>query len=531
MLNPIKFEENIMQRNQKILAAALIITSLALAVPGGRADDQDKRASRATDQKASECKASDIIGKQVKNTHDEDLGKVQELIVNMDSGDVPYAIIAHGGALGVGRTKTAVRLDALKCSSDGKAFILSATKDQLRAASKTASGHWTSVASAEWAKSVDGFYGEPASARDRFGRDRRSSRTTDQFKTSEFQASEIIGKQVKNTQDEDLGKLQEFIVNLDSGDVPYAIIAHGGALGVGRTKTAVPFDSLRCSSDGKTLMLSATKEQLQAASKTASGQWASAADAEWAKSVDGFYGQPTFARERFDPERRFDRTTVRSRATDQKTSELKASQFKASELIGKEVRNTQDESLGKIQELIVNLDSGDVPYAIIAHGGALGVGRTKTAVPFDSVKCSSDGKTLMLSATKEQLQAASKTPSGQWASAADAEWAKSVDGFYGQPSFAHGRFGRDNPLDTTDRRLFVREPPQKGAELLMTPADSALCEKVCESIENVQVSVQNGIVKLNGTVESEAAKQNIESRVKSVSGVQRVDNNLKVRNR
>jgi sporulation protein YlmC with PRC-barrel domain len=209
---------------------------------------------------------------------------------------------------------------------------------------------------------------------------------------------------------------------------------------------------------------------------------------------------------------------------------VRTDQIKASELIGKDVKNAQDEHLGKVQDLIVNCASGHVPYAIISHGGALGVGRTKTAVPMDSLRRSADGKSFILAATKEQLGSASRVPSGQWAAVADAEWAKSVDAFYGQPTFARDRLERENMDGTTEKRLYVRDPAPKGAELLMTPADSILCEKVCAAIDNVQVSVQNGVVKLAGTVENDAAKQRIETRVKTIPGIQRVDNNLKTKN-
>jgi sporulation protein YlmC with PRC-barrel domain len=205
-------------------------------------------------------------------------------------------------------------------------------------------------------------------------------------------------------------------------------------------------------------------------------------------------------------------------------------QIKASELIGKDVRNVQDEHLGKIQDLIVNCTSDYVPFAIISHGGTLGVGRLKTAVPMDTLKRSADGKSFILAATKEQLHAASKVASGPWAPVADTEWAKSVDGFYGQPTFARDRVERDNVDGTTEKRLYVRDPAPKGAEMLMTPADSVLCEKVCAAIDNVQVSVQKGVVKLSGTVENEAAKQSVETRVKNVTGVQRVENNLRTKN-
>jgi len=233
------------------------------------------------------------------------------------------------------------------------------------------------------------------------------------------------------------------------------------------------------------------------------------------------------------PDAPYGQTKARSKQTGQ-------GQLKASQIIGMSVKNYQDEDLGQVQDLIVDFDSYSVPCAIIAHGGALGIGRTKTAVPMSAFQCSStESKTLMLSATKEQLQAASKTPTGDWAKVSDAEWTKTVDGFYGHP-FRTGRFERQ-PLDgTSDQRLPVREPTeQKGAELLIKPNDTTLNQQVRATIEgevrpeiaqNVQVTVENGVVFLSGQVENQTAKQNIDAKIAALPGVQRVENKLTVKN-
>jgi hypothetical protein len=199
----------------------------------------------------------------------------------------------------------------------------------------------------------------------------------------------------------------------------------------------------------------------------------------------------------------------------------------ASEIIGKKVTNAQDEDLGKVHDLIVNIGAGTVPYAIIAHGGVLG--RTKIGVSLESLRPSADGKSLILSATKEQLQAAGKTTNSAWAPVVHGEWAKNVDGFYGQPSLSwKERFARDrNP---TDDRTFVRDPAPKGAELLMTPEDAALCEKVCENTDAISVRVHNGVTHLYGQVENEEARKNIESKVRSIQGVNKVESHLRVKN-
>src|SRR5258706_6597715 len=69
--------------------------------------------------------------------------------------------------------------------------------------------------------------------------------------------SEIIGRKVTNAQDEDLGKIQDIIVNVEAGTAPYAVIAQGGVFGPNRCRIAVPLSALQCSEDGKRLMMSA----------------------------------------------------------------------------------------------------------------------------------------------------------------------------------------------------------------------------------------------------------------------------------
>jgi hypothetical protein len=207
--------------------------------------------------------------------------------------------------------------------------------------------------------------------------------------------------------------------------------------------------------------------------------------------------------------------------------EIKTSERSASEIIGKKVTNAQNEDLGKIQDIIVNVDQGTAPYAIIASGGAFN--RARVAVPLSSLGCSPDGKDLTMNATKEQLQAASKTPTGAWAPVAETEWTKRVDAYYGEPT-PRERYVRESARVNEDTRTLVRDPAPKGAELLMTPQDHVLCEKICEDVDVVHVRVQNGVTHLYGTVESEEARKNLETRVRSVQGVNKVESHLRVKN-
>jgi hypothetical protein len=76
--------------------------------------------------------------------------------------------------------------------------------------------------------------------------------------------------------------------------------------------------------------------------------------------------------------------------------------FRTSKLIGAGVTNDQQETIGKIDDLLVGR-SDKVLYAVISVGGFLGVGSKLVAVPYDSLQI---GKSSMVlpGGTKEQLK-------------------------------------------------------------------------------------------------------------------------------
>lgn len=84
--------------------------------------------------------------------------------------------------------------------------------------------------------------------------------TTAQPLQYDFAASKLIGKKVVNSQDEDVGSIDDVIVGQDE-KVSHAVIAVGGVLGIGKHLVAVPFDELQMQGD-HVVYSTATKDQL-----------------------------------------------------------------------------------------------------------------------------------------------------------------------------------------------------------------------------------------------------------------------------
>jgi hypothetical protein len=69
---------------------------------------------------------------------------------------------------------------------------------------------------------------------------------------------------------------------------------------------------------------------------------------------------------------------------------------KASKLMGTPVKNLQDEKLGKVENILVDLPSGRVVAVIVSSGGFLGLGDELSAVPPTALRFTPDRHTLQL---------------------------------------------------------------------------------------------------------------------------------------
>ena len=76
----------------------------------------------------------------------------------------------------------------------------------------------------------------------------------------------------------------------------------------------------------------------------------------------------------------------------------------ADTLIGNDVYNTADESLGTIKEFMIEMATGKINYAVLSFGGFLGMGDRLFAVPWQALKLDTENKRFILNASKEQLK-------------------------------------------------------------------------------------------------------------------------------
>jgi sporulation protein YlmC with PRC-barrel domain len=92
---------------------------------------------------------------------------------------------------------------------------------------------------------------------------------------------------------------------------------------------------------------------------------------------------------------------------------------RASQLIGMTVKNERGETLGHIDDLALDLDSGRINYVVLSSGGFLGVRDRLYAVPVAALRASTEAKTVVFDIDKETLKNTEGFVKNHWPEKAD----------------------------------------------------------------------------------------------------------------
>ncbi len=103
----------------------------------------------------------------------------------------------------------------------------------------------------------------------------------------------------------------------------------------------------------------------------------------------------------------------------------------ATTIINTSVENSLGEKLGKIEEIMLDLESGRVAYAVLSFGGFLGMGDKLFALPFDALKFDSVNEKIILDVDKEILENAPGFDKDNWPDITEHSWLVDVYNYYG----------------------------------------------------------------------------------------------------
>ncbi len=241
--------------------------------------------------------------------HDQKLGKVKDLALDLQNGRIAEVIMATGGALGMDQKVIAVPPSSFACDRTMRYLRFTADKDLLKNSPE--------FKTSQWQESTQ--YVEIRETYQRFGvtpyflHDRQpvvpipaSSHAVEDYYSFEnpstlpqlgfiSRATRLMGTSTMNALDEHLGKVDDLVLDVPAGRIVEVILSSGGVLGVGANLRAVPPQAFRWNTNNTALTLATTSEAFKVAPHFKSSEWGYALEpASVGEVYEAYRVQPYF---------------------------------------------------------------------------------------------------------------------------------------------------------------------------------------------------------------------------------------------
>lgn len=231
------------------------------SMPAGKPVAMDK-AVPATDavSKGHAMRASKIIGAKVRGgAEDKKLGEIEDLVVEMGSGNVRYAVLEFDPGVFSSDKLFAVPMKELRPANDDETLIYkNMSKERLERVSVNKADWKKALNNSQYMAGVDKTYGlKPAAG---------AGRT--------YAASDLIGKDVKSREGKGIGEIKELVVDTSSGKVAYAVLAFDPSIFDAEKLFAFSLASFKAGKDKDDLVLNVDKTMIKSMKEFKEDRWA-----------------------------------------------------------------------------------------------------------------------------------------------------------------------------------------------------------------------------------------------------------------
>src|SRR5262249_31232169 len=233
-------------------------------------------------------RAEKVIGKRVDGSDGEKLGKIDDLVVDLQSGRIYYAIVSSGGVLGAGEKKRAVPPELFTVSDEN--FRLNADKQKFNSAPEFTREMDKSLkeGQGDFAKNVYTYFGQ----RPWWEGGTAATATGNLGNAVKF--SDVKGMKVENSSNQTIGKIEDGAVDLPAARLVFVIFSPDRSLDLDGNLFALPPSSVTLSGDQKHLVGDFTKDKLSAAPHFAKDNWPDMSNPAWASQVYQYYGKQAY---------------------------------------------------------------------------------------------------------------------------------------------------------------------------------------------------------------------------------------------
>jgi sporulation protein YlmC with PRC-barrel domain len=266
---------SIKSKNILLQAAALPVFAACLALPAHAATDNPSTQSLQAAQKQAvrDLRASNLIHKSVKSPEGKNLGQIEDLLINMKTGDVRYAMLSFDPGVFEGEKLFAVPTQQLRLSADGDDLVYSMTRDKLAQASIDRSKWNAATNDQKYVDGLDHAYGLVQASND----------------ARAIRASKLIDKDVNDRSLKDIGELKDLVIDMGASRVHYAVLEFDPSWAAPDKLYAFPLSSFHLTKDKDELVLDVDRAQVQAMKSFDPKQfWASLNQPIWIAEIDRY---------------------------------------------------------------------------------------------------------------------------------------------------------------------------------------------------------------------------------------------------
>jgi len=185
--------------------------------------------------------------------------------------------------------------------------------------------------------------------------------------------------------------------------------------------------------------------------------------------------------------------------------------FSASTLLGERVRNLAGEEPGNIEELMVELTSGRIAYAVLSFGGFAGFGAKLFPVPWNALRTDRGPHEIVLDMDFGNLASAPHFDLETWPDMANQAFEKEVHGHYANLQLK-GRKGNHMAKVTTMEELFLDEirdlydAEKQLTKALPEMAKAAASDELRNAFEEHLAQTKNQVQRLERIFDGVGAK-------------------------
>jgi sporulation protein YlmC with PRC-barrel domain len=103
-------------------------------------------------------------------------------------------------------------------------------------------------------------------------------------------ASTLENEKVVNAAGENLGRIENYMIDLNNGRIAYCVLSFGGFLGMGDKLFAIPWQAMTLDTENKCFILNIDKERLKNAPGFDKDNWPDTTNPEWGTRIYSYYG-------------------------------------------------------------------------------------------------------------------------------------------------------------------------------------------------------------------------------------------------